>query len=372
MNKNLKILAGIIIIILIIWGISSMNKKDSGNLNLENETIKIGLISPLSGPLAYLGEPILESFDLYYSENDNYEIIVEDGKCDTKTALSAGNKLIFTDKIDLLISGVCSNSTLTLEKIAKDNGILIFTPISASSKLSGVGEHFARISSPTSISSVKTAEVLKEKGFKNIVVMFENIEYPKGAKNDLVKSFEDENHKILSVESFGYGQTDLKTQALSATLKKPDAIIIFSISPTTANPLVNEIRTIDENIPIIGNEVFMSSQIIEKDVNQGVNFISYHHDAEGQKFSEFKNLFFKKYEKQIQQIYYGAAAYDLANLVDLSFKKCGLDNECISDYFYSLENFDGVSGKISINEDGDAERDFSLFKIEDKKYKLVQ
>ena len=50
MTKTGKIVSGIIVLILIVWGLTSISKQDSP------ETIKIGFVGPLSGDLANMGE----------------------------------------------------------------------------------------------------------------------------------------------------------------------------------------------------------------------------------------------------------------------------------------------------------------------------
>lgn len=99
MNKLTKIILGIIAIGLIVWAvIASQNPQ-------VNQKIKVGVILPLSGQYAALGESdrnaiIMAKEDL---KADNIEFIFEDDKYDAKTAVTAYQKLASIDHIDAVV-----------------------------------------------------------------------------------------------------------------------------------------------------------------------------------------------------------------------------------------------------------------------------
>jgi branched-chain amino acid transport system substrate-binding protein len=100
MKKKLGIIAVVIIAILIIVGVSAQQKSGT-------DTIRVGVILPLSGQYASLGETdrngiLLAQKDL--GEDSRVEFIFEDDKYDAKTALSAYRKLRDLDKVDAIIS----------------------------------------------------------------------------------------------------------------------------------------------------------------------------------------------------------------------------------------------------------------------------
>ena len=49
MTNTGKIIAGVIILVLVVWGLSSISEQGG------SETIKIGFVGPLSGDLANIG-----------------------------------------------------------------------------------------------------------------------------------------------------------------------------------------------------------------------------------------------------------------------------------------------------------------------------
>ena len=69
--------------------------------------LKVGVIAPLSGPVASMGEAFRRGFELYKSENvscsNKSKILFEDGKYDGKSTLSSFHRLNTNEKVDLTI-----------------------------------------------------------------------------------------------------------------------------------------------------------------------------------------------------------------------------------------------------------------------------
>src|SRR3989338_5772106 len=95
-----KLIAWIIVLVLVVWGVFDWAK--GGSTPKETGPIKIGLITPLSGDAASLGEFIKNVTDLAVAEiNANggidgreITVIAEDDKCNSATAVSAAQELI--------------------------------------------------------------------------------------------------------------------------------------------------------------------------------------------------------------------------------------------------------------------------------------
>ena len=70
-------------------------------------TFKVGIIAPLSGAVAPMGEAFRDGFSLYLKDNpactQKVDLIFEDGKYDGKTTVTAFHKLRAEDKVNLSI-----------------------------------------------------------------------------------------------------------------------------------------------------------------------------------------------------------------------------------------------------------------------------
>lgn len=76
--------------------------------NTLSDRIKLGVIVPLTGPLAFFGQDFVRTFNLTVEDQPDLkkyvDIIWEDSAYDSKKAVAAFNKLSTIDKVDLIYS----------------------------------------------------------------------------------------------------------------------------------------------------------------------------------------------------------------------------------------------------------------------------
>src|SRR5690348_17301091 len=84
------------------------------------ETIKIGVIQPLTGSVAYNGTTDVNGSRLAMEERNakggvlgkKVELVIEDGVCNPAKSVNAAEKLIQRDKVVALSGAFCSSATL--------------------------------------------------------------------------------------------------------------------------------------------------------------------------------------------------------------------------------------------------------------------
>ena len=127
MNKNTKTIWSVLVILIIIVGISfavNWNKNDSKS----DTKIKVGVILPLSGDYAVLGESVKNSMQLSYNELEkkNVELIYEDGGFNSVKAVSAYKKLQDIDNVDIVI-GLDSPTLESIKPVINKTDELLLT-----------------------------------------------------------------------------------------------------------------------------------------------------------------------------------------------------------------------------------------------------
>ena len=113
-----------------------------------NNTIKIGIVFPLTGELSMYGASSKAALE-YASEKINYEIngkkiqyIFEDGKCDGKEATIAFNKLVNVDKVNYIIGGLCSSETMVAKEALKGTNAIVLSPCATTPALKNTNNIF--------------------------------------------------------------------------------------------------------------------------------------------------------------------------------------------------------------------------------------
>jgi branched-chain amino acid transport system substrate-binding protein len=109
------------------------------------QTIRIGVVTPLTGTYAGIGQQVKWGLDLAAKEiNDTggimgrkIELLYEDEEANPAVATQKAEKLFQVAKVDFLTGTVNSGSTLAVGQVAERNGKLIATTVSFSDAITG-------------------------------------------------------------------------------------------------------------------------------------------------------------------------------------------------------------------------------------------
>jgi branched-chain amino acid transport system substrate-binding protein len=101
----------------------------------KSETIKIALLSPLSGDVATFGQSINNGAMLAIEDKNasggvlgrQIEVVTEDSQCSPEAAVSAANKVIDQDGVKFIIGEVCSSASIPVSEVAMAKGVFQIT-----------------------------------------------------------------------------------------------------------------------------------------------------------------------------------------------------------------------------------------------------
>src|ERR1700726_2863007 len=111
------------------------------------EAIKIGLIQPLTGSVAYNGTTDVNGSKLALDEinakggvlGKKVELVIEDGQCRPANSVNAAEKLIQRDKVVAISGAFCSSSTLAVMPVVANYKLPLITGVSSSAELTEKG-----------------------------------------------------------------------------------------------------------------------------------------------------------------------------------------------------------------------------------------
>jgi len=349
-----------ILAIALIITLSACTSTPTGQVT--KEPIKIGMIAPMTGPVAYTGDPVREGFALAHN-NPNIEVIYEDGACNPQQALAAAQKLISIDQVDILVSAVCSSSTLAIAPVAERNGIPLITPIAASPHITET--QVIRLSTTSEIPAQVAAEIIIEQGTKKVAIIHEENEFPQRWAEVFTEVFENKGGQVSTTESFPMSSLDMKSQLTKIKNSEHQAIVMLPISATTGKTLVKQAQEIGLDSPIIGNQVMQYRPVVESAPN-GMKAIMYDYDTTDPLFQNFKNKYKQTYGHEAEIEIFGAMGYDSYNLIEHAIKQCSsIEIECMQKNLKG--SFKGASGAFVIDEQGDAMRNLKFRTVHEGK-----
>jgi branched-chain amino acid transport system substrate-binding protein len=355
----------LIVAVVLLVGINFISYQGiTGNVVSEGDgIIRIGWMGPLTGDAASYGESIKRGVELANKDSGlkNIKITYEDSKCEGKEAVNAINKLISVDRVEAIIGEVCSGATLAAAPIAGENNVVLISSSSTSPELSNSGSYIFRTVPSDALQGAFGAELVYERGYEKLAVLFSNEEYGVGFNKVLEDSFKGE---VVSSEAFERGSTDLRSQLTKIKNAKPDAIYIISNSPDSAVAALQQIREIGLKVGIFGSEGLKSPDTLEAgsgaegliitSVSTGSEeFIQKHIDMFGEEPGPF-----------------ASQAYDAFTALALTIKKGASTGEEIRDELKDI-SFEGESGKIEFDSNGDISGNYNVEQVVTGKFVQV-
>jgi ABC-type branched-subunit amino acid transport system substrate-binding protein len=226
------IVGSIVVIVLIIWGITS-GVKNKPAVSTKGKTIKIGLVAPLTGGGAAFGNSFVNGVKLAQQDvkdtKNNYEVIVEDDGTNPATSASAAQKLVSVDHVDALISMTSGtgNAVKPIAAAAKVPNICICSDISVAT----ADYNFTNLLLPDDEASGWLKEA-QSKGIKSIAILHQNQQGINAIVNSVVKLAPNYGIKVLFNEQWDPTQRDFKTVLSKATATKPDMLYLVAFPPS--------------------------------------------------------------------------------------------------------------------------------------------
>lgn len=215
-----KYIFAIVLVVIGVWGLQTVIS------DKHNSEIVIGVIAPLSGPIAPYGEEIRKGVSEVTPPG--IKVIYEDEACDPKTAIAAFKKLTELDKATVIIGPACGAPQKAIAPLVKQSRAVVITPSAAPEELFSLsGGYMFDIQYSLEQESTFMAKKMHELGYKNVAV----ITYKNAFSEVHEKTFR-ANYAgtILSTVSLDENSTSIDTDLLKLSQKKFDAIFVADIS----------------------------------------------------------------------------------------------------------------------------------------------
>ncbi|AKM83894.1 TPA: hypothetical protein DCZ46_00985 [Candidatus Campbellbacteria bacterium] len=249
--KSLVVL--VIIVLILIFAFNNFKSDDS--------LIKVGVITPLTGGVAYWGESTKMGIELAQKdlaeEGINVEFVIEDGQLDPKVALSSAQKLVNINGVNAIYSEF-NPAAIAVSSFLKDKNVLHLYNAAPVSPLQE-GQNIYKTYLDYEKSCGETASLIKNRGISKVGVLKMNLEFGDLCLSGIKNVFGENN---VLVEEYNAGETDFKTHLLK--IKSDDIGAVFNISfqPETLASLKN-MREMGIDSTFVGLSEIISPDIIE-------------------------------------------------------------------------------------------------------------
>jgi branched-chain amino acid transport system substrate-binding protein len=329
------------------------------NVTKTPKPIKIGFVGPLTGDASAIGQNTLVGAEIARDEiNKNggingqrIELVVEDAKCDAKTAASAGQKLITIDKVVAIVGGLCSSETLALAPITETAHVPLISAGSSNPQITRAGDYTFRFYPSDSFqgqfAATYAAENLKA---KKVALLFCQSDYCVGVKDEFKKKFVTDERLVVAEEAYKQGDLDMRTQLTKIKAAAPDLIYFPGYTEEVIAGL-KQMRQLGITTPVLGTDTWTDPKIIAAVKQYRIN-AEYTLPA-NQTLPESFTEAMKERAKGADIIVSAPRAYDIMKVLAEIMKKGDTAGASIKQSLYALKDYTGIADTYTMDSNGD-------------------
>ncbi|MDJ1464383.1 ABC transporter substrate-binding protein [Nitratireductor sp. GZWM139] len=313
------------------------------------EPVKIGMITTLSGGGAGLGIDARDGFMLAIEQSGNkdIEVITEDDARKPELAVQIADKMIQSDKVDLMTGIIWSNLAMAVVPSATAQDVIYLSVNAGPSALAGAGcsPNYFNVAYQNDNFHEAMGEAAN-KDFKKTFIMAPN--YPAG--KDSLTGFKRFYKGELAGEVYTkLGQTDYAAEIAQIRASDADSVFIF-LPGGMGVAFTKQYAQSGVDLPLMGPAFSFSQDVLPAigDAALGVkNSASWAYDLDNEANKTFVEGFKEAYGR-LPSVY-AAQAYDTANLILSAAGKASVKDKDAFRAALKEADFDSVRGKFSFN-----------------------
>ncbi len=332
----------------------------------DRETIKVGLLAPLSGQVPTFGLSVLEGVQLAVKEwnakggllGKQIELIVADSQCSAEPAVKAANKLIDQDDVKFIIGEVCSSASIPVSEIVNKTKVLQISPTSTNLAVTVDGNGNTK---PFTFRACfidpyqgwVMAKFATGRGYKTAFIMYDpGNDYPRGLAERFEESFTEMGGQIVGKATYASTDTDF-TDILSMVAESNPDVLYLPDYYNIVNLVGAQAKEKGVTAVMMGGDGWDSADL---DVNAAEGgFYSNHYDPGDTRpiVVDWLKAYGAEYKDANGQPKVPDAlatlAYDAANLLFAAIEEAGTEDTTKVAEAMAAITWEAVSGKITFD-----------------------
>ena len=327
------------------------------------KTLKIGTMSPLTGPYAADGNDIAKgaktAVAIIEEEGgipgyDKIEIYSQDTACDPRQAVAAANKLINLEVVGV-VGAYCSSSTIPASETLSEEDIPMITPASTNEKVTERGlPYMFRMCGRDDDQSISAGKFIKNYlKAKTVYIVDDKTTYSQGLAENVAKQCNEIGVKVLSHDHVNQGDKDFSAVLTKIKTADPDLFYMSLQNSSSGSLMAIQAKRFGLKCPILSQDAVYHPQFITiaKEAAQGVYFTFSYVDKSKPSYKKY----YEKYKAMFGEPgAYSAYAYDSAYVLLTAIKKAKSTDPAEIKAEIMKMDMEGASKQIKFFENGDS------------------
>lgn len=372
MKKTLSVLLSLALVVTMAAGCSGGTTTSSE----DSDVIKIGVFEPLTGANAAGGELEVEGVELANQLRPEVlgkkvELVIADNKSDKAEATTAAARLIEKDKVVAILGSWGSSLSIAAGDVVKTNQIPAVALSATNPQVTAGNDYYFRVCFLDPFQGTVMANyAYKNLNAKKVAIIQEvSNDYSVGLAKFFTDSFTKLTGDPSSIVATGnYNTGDQDFNGILTNIKAANPDVIFAPGNFTESALIiKQARALGITAPFIGGDTWETNEFITvggADV-EGAVMSTFFDDTNP--LTEAGKTFVAEYKKAYPDrdniAAVTALGYDGYMMTLDAIERAGsADPVAIRDALAATKDFEGATGMISIDENGDATKNEAIIK----------
>jgi branched-chain amino acid transport system substrate-binding protein len=250
---------------------------------------------------------------------------------------------------------------------------VLISPASTNPQITQAGDYVFRVIPSDSFRGAQFANYVRTKAnFEKVSILYINNDGGVGAKTAFSEAYKG---KLVSVESYPPEATDLRPQITKIIRARPEAVILISYPDDTPLAL-RQIRELGLRCPVFSLSEALDDPAVVRRAGRAAEGVVYilASKATSDAAQQFQKSYRDRYKREPEL--FAPEAFDVIHLVASILSSTDdplhVTPDVLKQRLYATKGYQGASGVISFDKNGDVEKPMDIRRIEAGQSKFVE
>lgn len=359
--------------------LSACGDAEGGGSSGDSNIAKIGVFLPLTGENADNGEHIKNAVEMFadeYNEADHdfeIELVVRDDRGEPKTATNIAREFAEDDDIIAVVGSFTSTAAMAAAPIFDKAGIPQISPTSSHPDFTDLGNFVYRGTPTQDKEAALIAEYLKDElGQDKAGIIYRQDDWGNSASEQFEAGFEAAGGEITKIEAVAPDSRDFRTLVTSMKSAGIDSVYL-ALQYSDAAVLAQQMLSSGWEPTVITATSLYTHELMNlsgEDAVEGWHVPAFFFaESEEPAVANFVNAYEERYGELPNA--HAGTGYDSMGMIGTALDTIdavGKDGrEALGEALFDAE-FDGATGKLTFDENGDVEKQVTWLEIHDGEF----
>jgi branched-chain amino acid transport system substrate-binding protein len=345
------------------------------------DPIKIGSVLSVTGPAAFLGDPELKTLQLYIEKINKeggvlgrqLQLVHYDDGSDASKANGFAKRLIDDDKVDILVGGTTTGSTMSMAPLVEKAEMPFISLAGAVVIVEPVKKWMFKTPHTDRMAAEKVFEDMKKRKLTQVALLSETSGFGASGKKETEAMAAKMGITLVANETYGPKDTDMTPQLTKIkNAAGVQAVFVFGLGQGPA--LVNKnYKQLGITLPLYHAHGVASEEFIKLSgpAAEGVRLPAAAllvadklaaNDPQKAVTTAYRKAYNERYKEDVST--FGGHAYDGLMLAVDAFKRAGsTDKAKVRDAIEATKGYIGTGGKVNMSATDHMGLDLSAFRM---------